>query len=248
MNTDTPSLKKSVKAGLASGKENALPGFILWLFALAVVLSYYFVPAMGKTFQIIGNLKIRGGFLYSIISTAIFGGILPFAYRFFRNPKSFSGSIWGSGLFLTLFWAWKGFEVDLLYRTQDLIFGTGPEFSKVAPKVLFDQFIYGPIWASWVQALFYLWMESNFSIKKIKEHYTFKLFLWHAVTVYFSSVAIWFPMVCIIYAMPPNLQIPLFNIVMCFWGLMIGSLSKKTKEKDESGERGISKIVFSDNF
>ena len=52
---------------------------------------------------------------------------------------------------------------------------------------------------------------------------------WRVVTVLISTWAVWIPMVSIIYAVPSNLQIPLFNIVLCFWSLMLGSLTKEKK-------------------
>jgi hypothetical protein len=37
---------------------------------------------------------------------------------------------------------------------------------------------------------------------------------------------IWIPAVSIIYSMPNELQIPLFNLVLCFWVLLLNVLNK----------------------
>jgi len=39
-----------------------------------------------------------------------------------------------------------------------------------------------------------------------------------------SGWSVWLPMVCIIYSLPSELQIPLFNIVLCFWVLLLSAL------------------------
>ena len=107
-------------AGLASARENLIPGIILWFVAAAIVAGFYFFPPVTRVLERLGVLKSDGGFLYSAISTGFFGGVVPSLWRSIRNRKG--GSLWKTGIFLTLFWAWKGIELDLVYRGTSVAF------------------------------------------------------------------------------------------------------------------------------
>lgn len=45
-----------------------------------------------------------------------------------------------------------------------------------------------------------------------------------------SNWLIWIPAVSVIYMMPVDLQLPLFNIVLLFFGLLVAVLSKNERE------------------
>jgi hypothetical protein len=222
-------LSAAATAGLASARENALPGLILWLFASLIVAGFYLVPPITSALGVLGSLKSSGGFLYSAVATALFGGIIPFVWRRLRyRADSFENSP-GAGVFMSLFWAWKGIEIDLLYRGQSLLFGTGTSASVIVPKVLVDQFLYNPLWAAGLQIIAYWMVEQRLRPSAFVDPRLWRSMFWRIVTVMISTWAVWIPMVCIIYAMPPNLQVPLFNIALCFWSLMLASLTKEKK-------------------
>jgi hypothetical protein len=46
-----------------------------------------------------------------------------------------------------------------------------------------------------------------------------------------STWAVWIPAVTIIYCLPAPLQIPLFNLVLCFWVLVLSFISKRPAER-----------------
>ncbi len=223
-------LTEALRTGARSARENALPGLILWCFACAVVALYYLVPSVNGALSALGRLKAAGGYGYSALATALFGGFLPFFWRWLSHrgtPSPWKVPAWQAGLFLTLFWAYKGVEVDFFYRLQALMFGSGAGFSTIAPKVLMDQFVYNPLWAGWTQLLGYWWLESSFRPSALADRSFWGSLGPRLVTVLVSTWAVWIPMVSVIYAMPGDLQVPLFNIVLCFWGLMLASLTKE---------------------
>ena len=218
----------AARAGLASARENMLPGVVLWIVAAAIVAGFYFFPPITKALEKLGVLKSNGGFLYSAIATGFFGGVVPSLWRSVRNRHA-GESLWKTGIFLTLFWAWKGIELDLVYRGQALLFGNGAAASVLIPKVLVDQFIYNPIWASWTQILAYWFIEHYFRPSSLLDKGLWRTMGWRIITVLISTWGVWIPLVTIIYAMPGNLQIPLFNFALCFWSLMLSSLTKEKK-------------------
>ena len=147
--------KKLSAAGIEGMKRNILPGLALQAFALVLVLSYYFLPAAHQGFETVASWKVRYGYLYSSIATAIFGGLIPFTYLALTG-KIRREVLFAEFLFYVLFWAYRGIEVDFLYRLQDFLFGNHVSVSVIARKAAVDQFIYNPLWAAPLQTLFFM--------------------------------------------------------------------------------------------
>ena len=210
-------------------KKNYKAGLVLQLLALGIVLTYYFIPSFQTVLNRIGALKAHYGFRYSAVATMIFGGGIPFLILLASGqiPK---GRSWKDLLFFVCFWSWKGVEVDAFYRLQALIFGKDPGFLVVAAKVFVDQFIYGPIWAAPTMMLFYLWKDTGYSFSGMKEAFSEESFLMRVLSVLIPNLIVWIPAVSIIYSLPVDLQLPLFNIVLCFWALILNFVASPGKK------------------
>ena len=83
------------------------------------------------------------------------------------------------------------------------------------------------VWAAPGITIVYLWMESNWSIAECKRAMDKTFFCVKIPTVILSNWLVWIPAVSVVYAMPTELQIPLFNLVLCFWVLLLAVLNKK---------------------
>lgn len=218
------SIKQSILAAL---KKNLLPGLVLQLFAASILVTYFFVPTAKPLFTLFGELKQTYGFGYSFIATALFGGLIPFLYLLLSKNLSPNRNILGLLVFYILFWGLKGMEVDLFYRLQANWFGTGSDVKTIVTKMAVDQFLYSALWAAPSITIVYLWMEYNWNLAEAKKAMT-KEFFWVKIpTVILSNWLVWIPAVCVVYAMPGELQIPLFNLVLCFWVLLLAVLNKK---------------------
>ncbi len=217
-------IKDSILAAL---KKNILPGMVLQLFAASILIIYFFVPASKPVFSWFGLLKQEYGFLYSFIATAIFGGLIPFLYLWLSNNIAPGRSILGLLVFYIVFWGLKGMEVDLFYRLQADWFGTDNDIKTIVTKMAVDQFLYSSLWAAPGITFVYLWMESNWSIRESMQRVDKDFFCVKIPTVILSNWLVWIPAVCVVYAMPNELQIPLFNLVLCFWVLLVAVLSRK---------------------
>jgi hypothetical protein len=218
------SIKDSIFAAL---KQNLLPGLVLQLFAASILIIYFFVPASKPVFSWFGLLKQEYGFAYSFIATAIFGGLIPFLYLWLSKNLAPNRSILGLLVFYIVFWGLKGMEVDFFYRLQADWFGMDNEIKTIATKMAVDQFLYSALWAAPGITIVYLWMESNWSFAECKRAMDRKFFCVKIPTVILSNWLVWTPAVCVVYAMPDELQIPFFNLVLCFWVLLLAVLNKK---------------------
>ncbi len=213
-------------------RANILPGMVLWIVGLVIVWIYYHVEEARDGFEGIMEFKVRYGFLYSGVATAVFGGLIPFLYLWWarRVPR---GLAWQWCLFFVLYWAFRGIDVDALYRFQALLFGDDPVWQTILTKVLVDQFIYCPIWSAPMTAIFYGWRDSGFSWRKFRPNINRRLFLFEVPSVLLSIWIVWIPATAIIYSLPLPLQIPLFNLALCFFVLLISVLSP---EKPRPGD------------
>ncbi len=150
--------------------KNVKPGIQLQIFGLMIVLLYYFVPSTRPAYDAILRLRGEYGFLYSVVATMFFGALVPllFLKALGRLPAD-KASLRAAALLL--FWAWKGFEVDIFYRLQSFLFGTEPSVVTVIKKVAFDQFVYFPLLAGPEILLLYAWIDSGFSFAECRKKF-----------------------------------------------------------------------------
>jgi hypothetical protein len=218
------SIGQSIVAAL---KQNILPGLVLQFFALAIVLVYFFVPGSQPLYSWFGVLKHDYGFAYAFIATAVFGGLIPFLYLYATKGLDKNRNLYGLLFFYLVFWGLKGMEVDFFYQLQGMWFGYENTFKTIAQKTAVDQFIYSAFWAAPSITIVYLWVECGYDFRAWWAALDRKFFGVKIPTVILSNWMVWFPAVSIVYSMPQDLQIPLFNLVLCFWVLLLAVLNKK---------------------
>jgi len=219
-------LKQRIGEGI---RVNLIPGLVLWIMGVCLVAVYYFGEFSRPWFNQIIILKETYGFAYSAVSTCFFGGLIPYVFMQLTGRDRLKGL--GSGAIFLGYWAIRGIDVDAFYRLQALVFGTEVDLPTIVAKVLVDQFVYCVVWASPITALFYTWREAGFSLKQWKGNKTwselFDMILIFTVTTW----VVWIPGTAIIYSLPSPLQIPLFNLTLCFFVILVSVFSQKNKGK-----------------
>ena len=220
----------------AGVRANLLPGAALWFVGLVVVLLYYLAPATRTAFDWVSDLKLQYGYLYSGIATAVFGGFIPFLYLW-ASKQIPSGAVRSWGLFFVLYWAFRGIEVDAFYRLQAWLFGDDSGWRTVLTKVAVDQFVYCPIWSAPLTAICYGWKDAGFSWSAFRPKMNREFFSFEIPSILLSIWIVWIPATAIIYSLPLTLQIPLFNLVLCFFVLLISVLSTN-RETEKASSKG----------
>lgn len=215
------------RAGLRGARANLVPGLVLQAFALALVGSYYFVPVVRDALNDLALWREDVGFISGIVSTALFGGLLPLLYLRL-NPATSSRFDLRQSAALIVFWGYKGFEVDLFYRILAATVGNDAEVSTIAIKSVIDQFVYCPLIAMPNTWIAYRWIEHHFAWSEVGPRVAAPgWFTRDLLPLMVANFGIWAPMVVIIYLLPTALQLPLQNIVLCFFTLMVAHLSQK---------------------
>ena len=213
------------KDALAAIRSNFAPGLVLWGIAAVIVFCYYAVGPARPAFDEIARWKYEGGFLYSIVATGVFAGVIPFVFLWSR-PATRKDSTWATLVFMTGFWAYRGLEIDALYRFQGFLFGNDPTFATVAAKVAVDMFVYNLFWAASLQLLSYHWKNSGFKAAAFRGFAWRDYFRRRLPMALVSTWVVWLPVVTLTYSLPSDLQIPLFNLAACFWALVVATLTR----------------------
>jgi hypothetical protein len=74
----------------------------------------------------------------------------------------------------------------------------------------------------------YMFKEANFNVHVWWSRFaTRHFFFWQIPECLLSVWCVWCPACTMIYILPGPLQIPLFNIVLCFWALVLAMLTGK---------------------
>jgi hypothetical protein len=216
-------LVNNIKSAL---RVNLLPGLCLQLFALIIVLGYFYWPASQQFFHVFADLKAEYGALYAVVATSIFGGLLPFIYMFLNGEIRFLP--FKQLLFYMIIWALLGGLINAFYGFQIVLFGDGTDWLTIVKKTVFDQFVFSVFITSPFIALAFLWKDKQFDWQKTKIHFD-ELIKVQIPTTVVTTWIIWIPAVSFIYMMPTNLQIPLFNLVLCFFVLVLAILNVDEK-------------------
>jgi hypothetical protein len=223
-NSSTQGLASNISRAL---RANFLPACLLQCLALFIGLSYFFWPVAQGIFVSIAEMKMRFGSAFAMISTAIFGGLIPWLYLFLSGKIKTQAVL--QLLFYCLFWAGMGLLIDSFYGLQIYLFGHGIDAATVAKKTAFDQFVFSTLLTCPLITMAYLWKDNHFKwslTKRLIDQAFFKIRL---PTLIVTNWLIWIPAVILIYMLPATLQIPMFNLVLCFFALVVAILN-------ESGE------------
>ncbi|WED64859.1 hypothetical protein PXH66_21140 [Synoicihabitans lomoniglobus] len=215
------------RAGIQGARANLVPGLVLQAFALALVLGYYFVPSVTEALARWTVWRDRLGVSYSMASTALFGAIIPWIYLRFVPATRHRYNV-KQGFGLALFWAYKGWEMHWLYTGLAHFVGYDNSISTIAQKVVLDQFVYAPLLAAPGMWLGYQWVETHFNIRQVWAQFRSRGWFYEKLLpIMIANIGIWLPTVAIIYALPLPLQLPLENLVLCFFTLMLAHLSQQ---------------------
>ncbi|WP_309400884.1 hypothetical protein [Cerasicoccus maritimus] len=213
----------AIREGIQAAKANLLPGSILIICGVILVVSYYQVAPIRNLLEWVGNWQLRLGMFFAIPSTAFFGGVAPLIFRriFLRE-----GSTGKDYLFQVIFWGIMGLEVHLLYKMQALAFGNEVNLQTLLPKAFIDQFVYVPIIAIPSMLLGYLWKQCNYSLAETKAALRRQNYWERSIPLMISNWGVWVPAVFIIYSFPLPLQLPLQNLILTIWVMLVILLTR----------------------
>lgn len=217
----------SIGARLAAVfRENRLPCLVLNLLVLALVGSYYAVPQAAALWQAVGDFKLRWSFGFSLVSTVFAAALLPTLVQGWMGRLPARGRLKRLAL-LSLFWGWRGMEIDLFYQVQGWLFGHGNDLRTLLIKVAVDQFVMSPLWFVPTVLIALRWVEFGGSWARTRASLDREFWRRTCPTVMVANWLVWIPALALIYSLPAALQFPLFSGVMCFFILILTLLARR---------------------
>ncbi len=216
-----------LRQSLQAARANLGPGIVLQLFAAALLAAYTWHAPTQAALERVAKFRAEVGPVFAIVSTAIFGAIIPWLVLQLR-PATRGRYNGAQFAVLLVFWAYKGLEVSIFYALQARWFGEGTDFATIATKTFTDQFVYCPLLAVPCTWLVYGWVEHRFNFAHVAAE--FRHPGWYArccLPLLVATWGVWVPAVAIIYLLPTALQLPMQNIVLCFFTLLIIFMSKR---------------------
>ena len=222
------------RAGWRGARANLVPGLALQAFAVALVLAYYRWPAAQAALRGVNELRGQFGVLFPIAITTLCGGVIPFLYlRAQRATRA--AHPWSDLWFFAGYWAYRGFEIDLLYRVLAHTVGTGHDVGTLVTKVAIDQFVYCSLVAVPMMVLAFGWRAEGYSWPRLMTRMRGRFLRHEILPLFIANCAVWIPAVSAIYALPLPLQLPLCNVVLCFYTLLVAHFSAHQAQAGRGG-------------
>ncbi|WP_448246585.1 hypothetical protein [Thalassotalea agariperforans] len=204
-------------------KENLMPGIFLQVIALLIGCCYFFWPSAQPVFTFIASVKSENSIMFAMLSTALFGGLIPFIFLLAMGRIKFKPV--QQGLFYCFLWGFIGLVVDYFYGWQAVWFGIENNVATIAIKTFVDQFIFSALLTCPFMTIAYLWKDQQFNFGALKSQLNKSLFTLKIPSIVITNWLIWIPSVSLIYMMPRALQLPLFNVVLCFFVIVLAVLT-----------------------
>ena len=211
----------AASTGWQAAKNNKIPAIAMWLFGIAIVGGYFAIPAFRNYLESVGAYKESCGWKFSVVSTAIFGGLIPSVIPWLLGSTQKNKPSLGLTIASTILWAYKGFEIDMFYHFQAWLFGNNLDFTTVAIKTFCDQIVWVPLIGMVNVVLFYRWRDCGYSFTRFWQALEKDWYQKRVLPVLIANWVIWIPAVAMIYSLPIALQLPVQNLILCFWVLIL---------------------------
>ena len=227
-------LSDALRPGLIAVRKFYRVFLFFQAIALLLYYGYYHSRILATAIDSFAAWKASGGLFLSALLTALAGTVLPEAVRTLVGPdrswnrERFRRSIWNF-----LFFGFNGLLVDLFYLLQASLFGVGPTYQVVLPKIALDFFGFIPWVALPMSVSYFLWLELGWNPIRILRAWNWSLYRDRVLPLLIPDITYWGPILIFLYGLPRPLQIPFFLLAFSGWSLafvFIGSYELSEKK------------------
>lgn len=225
-------LRTAFQNGLRAARANLLPGLLLQALMLCFLAAYLLHDGTYAFLTRVGEVRQEVSYGFSLVTYIVSGALLPELLRivFFQKGRPLLANLWNF-LATAPLWAGLGMLVDLFYCYQNEWFGTGNSWQIVAAKVLVDQFLFSPFLANPITNTYLAFRVAGLNATTAREVFSWNFVVEKMLPTQIAGWAVWIPGVCLVYFMPPLLQLPTAVLIQCFWVLLLTSLHERESAK-----------------
>ncbi len=189
--------------------------------AVVLVVTYYRSPDVQAVATQIAVWKVAGGVVFSFLGGAVAGGVIPeLAKLVMRRIKRLDRSWLLSALYNAFVYGIVGVQVDLFYRVQAQIFGSGTDPQTLIVKTLVDMGLFSPLLCIPTATLLYAWKRRSFRFHGWRRAFTRKFYATQIWPTLLPCWAFWIPVLLCVYAMPMNLQFCFAILAEAAWSMV----------------------------
>jgi len=233
------SLRAALRPGFLAVKKYYRAFLVFQAIGIALYFAYFQFPAVKVVVDAFSSWQEAGGLLLSAFLTALAGTILPESARTLVGPdRSWDLVRLKKMGWNFVFFAVVGLQVDLFYQVLGWLFGSGPAWSIILPKLAVDFLAYVPLVAIPTSVSYFLWLELHWSPRQIWKAWSWSLYRDRGLPLLIPDYFYWGPLLLFLYSLPLNLQFPYFLLIFSGWSLafvFIGShgLDSKSNPADK---------------
>ncbi|HEX7317219.1 MAG TPA: hypothetical protein VF297_25185 [Pyrinomonadaceae bacterium] len=226
----TKEQERPLSVGLRAARANLVPALIIQTAVVSVVLAYYFWEPARAWLARLAEVKREGGYLFSLISGVVAGGLLPelltvaVFQRWRVRRENLNGLAFGA-----CFWGLMAMVVDALYRAQAFAFGDGVDLATVLKKTAFDQFVFTPFVSIPLTVVIYEWRQAGYRLAGMPRVLSLDFYTRKVLPSVVSGLGFWLPIVLLVYCLPQPLQFPLFTLALTLWVMIFTWISHSHK-------------------
>jgi hypothetical protein len=194
--------------------------------SFCLVIAYYQSNWLRAGFLQIAEWKHNSGLLFVILTTIASGLLLPdfFKRLFLPSTRSLSPREWLHQLIL---WAVIGLLVDHFYQFQAHFIGQEANALNVLAKILLDQFVFAPFIILPFIVIWFALDEATYRPKIWLQSLNVRMICRRVAPIWCTSLCYWPLMLVAIYALPSDLQFPLFLLVNAAYSVLMIYIAKK---------------------
>lgn len=212
------------KLGWAAARANLVPGLVLQMAAALLLVAYHSNDAVAEQLNALAQFKKRSGLAYAAASGMLFCGLIPWLFR--MAVASLRPARPASDLVFGIFW-WAGMAMltDTFYQIQAATWGDATSTRTVFAKVACDMLVFTPLLAAPFNAMAHAWKALGFSLGATRAELRGKWYRRIVLPNLVPNWMLWTPGMAIVYSLPTLLQLPVANLIGCFWALLCTSIA-----------------------
>lgn len=220
--SDTPwSLRVALAPGLAALRHHWPAFLVIQAAAVGIVVWYYRSDALQASASVLADLKVRGGVPFAFLVGAMVCSVIPelaklvtgklrvFDRRWIRDV-AFTGFVYGV----------VAVQVDLFYRLQAALFGTGTDARTFLVKTAVDMALFSTTVSIPTAVVLFEWKKRDFRMRELVGEFSARFYRDKVLPALLPCWAFWTPVLFCAYSMPLQLQFLFSQLAEAAWSLL----------------------------